>query len=323
MKKALIKDTIKEIKNTHRRFISILLMAFLGVGFFAGIRASSPDMLDTIDKYFKDSKVYDLEIISTLGLTNEDITELKKVEEVKEVYGTYSKDAIVEVADTESVAKIMCIEEINKPTIEEGKAPENNNECIVEDIFLEATGKKIGDKITIEMEETTDDNGEKIPYLKQKEVEIVGTAKTPIYISRDKGTSKLGSGKVNYFIYINKENINAKDTYTEVYVKTENGDKYKTSTQEYEDYIAKVKENIENIKKSREQARHDMLVKKAQEKVDSAQKTFDEQKSNAENQIVEAQKQIDEGKAELEKGETEISKNKKKQTLNSHQHKNK
>ena len=312
MKKALIKDTIKEIKNTHRRFISILLMAFLGVGFFAGIRASSPDMLDTIDKYFKDENVYDIEVISTLGLTNEDIDELKKVDGVKDVYGTYAKDALIEVADTEAVAKIMCVEEVNKPSVVEGRLPENNNECVVEELFLKSTGKKIGDKITIEIEDTTDDNGDKISYLKEKEVEIVGTAKTPIYISRDKGTSKLGAGKVNYYIYINEENINAKDIYTEIYINTEDGNKYKTSTQEYEDYIAKIKENIEDIKNSREQARHDMLVEKAQEKLDEAQKTFDEQKADAEVQIAEAQKQIDDGKAELEKGEAEINKNRQK-----------
>ena len=80
MKKALLKDSIKEIKNTYKRFISILLMAFLGVGFFAGIRATSPDMLNTIDAYYKNQNVYDIEIVSTLGLTEEDVNELKNVE---------------------------------------------------------------------------------------------------------------------------------------------------------------------------------------------------------------------------------------------------
>ncbi len=69
MKKALMKDSIKEIKNTYKRFLSILLMAFLGVGFFAGIKATSPDMVNTIDKFYKDQNVYDIQVISTLGLT--------------------------------------------------------------------------------------------------------------------------------------------------------------------------------------------------------------------------------------------------------------
>ena len=92
MKKALLKDSFKEIKNTYKRFISIALMAFLGVGFFAGIRATSPDMVDTIDKYYKNQNVYDIQVVSTLGLTNDDIEELSKIPNIETVVGSYEKD---------------------------------------------------------------------------------------------------------------------------------------------------------------------------------------------------------------------------------------
>ena len=92
MKKALMKDSVKEIKNTYRRFLSILLMAFLGVGFFAGIRATSPDMVDTIDNYYDEQNVYDIQVLSTLGLTEEDLNEISKVENVEEAIGTYEND---------------------------------------------------------------------------------------------------------------------------------------------------------------------------------------------------------------------------------------
>ena len=82
MKKAVIKDALREIKKSYKRFISILLMAFLGVGFFAGIRASSPDMLDTIDTYYKNQNVYDIQVLSTLGLTSDDINAISKIENV-------------------------------------------------------------------------------------------------------------------------------------------------------------------------------------------------------------------------------------------------
>ena len=249
MKKALLKDTIKEIKSTHRRFISILMMAFLGVGFFAGIRASSPDMVHTIDNYYKENNVYDIEVVSTLGLTNEDIEALKNVENVEQVYGTYSQDAIVELNQVETVAKIMCNEDVNKPILVEGRLPENENECVVEPLLLTSNDLKIGDKLQIEIENTTNDDGEEIPYLKQKEVEIVGTAKSPLYISRDKGTSKLGSGKINYYIYINKNNINATDIFTEIYIKAKAPQSMVTSTDSYEDYVEDIKTNIENLKR--------------------------------------------------------------------------
>ena len=307
MKKALLKDTIKEIKSTHRRFISILMMAFLGVGFFAGIRASSPDMVHTIDNYYKENNVYDIEVVSTLGLTNEDIEALKNVENVEQVYGTYSQDAIVKLNQVETVAKIMCNEDVNKPILVEGRLPENENECVVEPLLLTSNDLKIGDKLQIEIEDTTNDDGEEIPYLKQKEVEIVGTAKSPLYISRDKGTSKLGSGKINYYIYINKNNINATDIFTEIYIKAKVPQSMVTSTDSYEDYIEDIKTNIENIKDERESARYNALVDKATKKLNDAQNELNNQKQDAEAQINDAQNKINSSKDQLNNATSQLN----------------
>lgn len=118
---ALLKDSLKEIKNTYKRFISITLMAFLGVGFFAGIRATSPDMVDTIDKYYDTQNVYDIQVVSTLGLTEKDIEELKKRENIEEVIGTYEKDGKIEIDENEIITRIATIEELNKPVVLERK----------------------------------------------------------------------------------------------------------------------------------------------------------------------------------------------------------
>ena len=85
-------------------------MALLGVGFFAGLRATSPDMVNTIDKYFKDQNVYDIEVLSTLGLTNGDLEAIKNIENVEQVYGTYSKDSLIKINDKEIVTKILCLD---------------------------------------------------------------------------------------------------------------------------------------------------------------------------------------------------------------------
>ena len=147
MKSALLKDSIKEIKNTYKRFLSILVMAFLGVGFFAGMRAASPDMVDTIDQYYKESQVYDIKILSTLGLTNDDI------------------DAISEIDNKEIITKIMSVEKLNKPILLQGNLPKAQNECVVEDSFLTANHKSIGDTIEVEAEKTKNDEGEEVEYL--------------------------------------------------------------------------------------------------------------------------------------------------------------
>lgn len=312
MKKALYKDALKEIKNTYKRFLSILLMAFLGVGFFAGIRATSPDMINTIDKYYKTQNVYDVQLISTLGLTNEDIDTIKQIDGIETVIGTYETDAKIEIEQEEIIAKVMCIEEVNQPILLEGRMPQAENECVVEDSFLNGTNKNIGDTIIVEIEDTTNEEQEEIEYLKQKEITIVGTVRSPLYISRDRGTSKLGAGKINYYIYIPKENINATDVYTQIYLTIKDSENLITDSDEYNEKIQKVKDKIESIKEERQQARYDKLVGKANEKVEEAQTTLDKEKQEAEQKLNDAKNEIEQGKKEIQDAENKITTNEKK-----------
>ena len=306
VKKALLKDSFKEIKTSYKRFISILLMALLGVGFFSGLRAASPDMLDSIDTYYKNQNVYDIEVISTLGLTDEDIEALKQVENVEEAYGTYSKDGLINLEDKEIVAKILCVDDVNKPVLIEGTLPQNTNECVVEKSFLEANDKKIGDYIEIEPEKN--EMQEDAEYLKEKNLKIVGTAESPLYISRERGTSKLGAGSINYYIYINKDNVNS-DFYTEIYLKVKNSSKYQTSSNRYEDLINETKTNVEAIKEEREQARYNELIDEANQKIAEAENEFNTEKQNGEQQLSDAEAKVQEGKNEIVSGEAEIKAN--------------
>ncbi len=311
MKKALLKDSIKEIKNTYKRFISILLMAFLGVGFFAGLRASSPDMVDTIDKYYDDQNVYDIQVISTLGLTDEDIEELSKIENVEKIYGSYEVDGKIQTDNSEIVAKVISLSGANNPVLLEGNMPKDENECLVEPSFLTANNKQIGDKVTIEIEDITNDNGDKIAVLKNKELTITGAIKSPLYISRDRGTSNLGSGTINYYIYTASENIKAEDIYTSIYITVENAKEYTTSSEKYEDYIEEVKQNIEVIKEEREDARKQELVDIANAKITDAENELNTEKTDAESKIVDAEKELANARTEIQNGEAEINRNKK------------
>lgn len=306
MKKALLKDSIKEIKNTYKRFISILLMAFLGVGFFAGIRATSPDMVDTIDNYYKEQNVYDIQVISTLGLTNEDVEALSNVENVDEIMATYETDGKLEIENKEIISKVICIGDINKPVLLEGKLPENADECVVEENFLRENNMQIGDTINLKIDNTTNDDGEEIAYLKNSNLKVVGTVQSPLYISRDRGTTSLGSGKISYYIYIAKENINAEQIYTNIYIKVKDIQNYTTGTDEYEEYIEQVKNNIEQIKEEREKARYDLLINSANQKVTDAENELETQKQDALLKIDEAQAKLDDADKQIEAGESEI-----------------
>lgn len=310
MKKALIKDSIKEIKNTYKRFISILLMAFLGVGFFAGIKATSPDMVDTINDYYNKQNVYDIEILSTLGLTQQDVEKLENIEEIEEIVATYETDAKLEIGNTELITKIMCLEELNKPVLINGTLPQNENECVVEESFLKNNNKNIGDIVELKIENITNDQGEEIEYLKQNNIKIVGTIESPLYISRERGTSKLGSGKIDYLIYIDKQNIKANESYTQIYIKLKDSNSYKTSRKEYENYINNVKHSIEDIKQEREQVRYNNLIKIATNKYNEAEKEFNKEKEIAQEKIKQAQDKIITGKKQIEEGRKILNSNK-------------
>lgn len=309
MKKAVIKDALREIKKSYKRFISILLMAFLGVGFFAGIRASSPDMLDTIDTYYKNQNVYDIQVLSTLGLTSDDINAISKIENVEHVDGNFETDGQIEVGNKEVIAKVMSLNDFNTPVLIDGSLPSAKNECVVEERFLTVNNKNIGDTIELNIKNMQNDNGEDVPYLYEKELKIVGTVQSPMYISVDRGTSTLGSGKIDYYMYIPKSNVQANSIYTNIYVKVKDANKYTTSSKKYEDCVNSVKTEIEKIKDNREKSRYDSLVNTVTKKVEDAEKELNTQKTDAKSKIADAKKELENGKKQIENAEKTIKSN--------------
>lgn len=260
---ALNKDTLKEIINTKKRFISILLIVLLGVGFFAGIKVTSPDMQKIVDSYFDDTDTMDIEVISTLGLTDDDIQEIKNIEGVENVVGAYSKDVLINANDKEFVVKVHNLSyDMNRVLLQEGRMPESDDECVVETSFLKGTSKNIGD--TILLEESQDDTTQ---MLKNTEVKIVGTVASPLYISRERGSTKLASGKINYYIYV-PETAFSSDIYTEIYLTVKDAKKQDAFSDEYENNVEEIKNKIEAISDSRKEARYQSLkdeVNKKQE----------------------------------------------------------
>ena len=163
MKKSLLKNNFREISKNKRRFISMLVMAFLGVGFFAGLVATSPDMLDSLDKYADKSNFYDINIISTLGITDDDIQAVKNIDGVENAYGIQTKDSMVKIDDKESVCKVIEYNEnVNTPVVIAGRQIENDNECLLDNAIVRTgTGaeKYIGKKIVLENnDKDSDDN---------------------------------------------------------------------------------------------------------------------------------------------------------------------
>ena len=228
MKKDRINTTsIREIKHSFKRFLSLLVMSMLGVGVFVGIKMASLDMMKSVDKYYDDTNLYDIKVISTLGLTNDDIYAIEKIDGIKKVYGSYSKDVIASTKDEELVLKVIGInDEVNKIEILEGRMPKNNDEVIIEKAMKNKESLNIGDYVTI-----NDDT------FKAKKLKIVGIVKSPLYIvsdtgSTNRGNTNIGTGKINYYVYVNNDNFDI-DYFTEIYITVDGAKKYTTNSDEY------------------------------------------------------------------------------------------
>lgn len=306
MKKSLIKNNLRTITKTRRRFLSILIMAFLGVGFYSGLVASSPDMLDSLDKYTDSSNLYDISVVSTLGLTDEDINAIKSIEGVDQVYGIKTKDTIVNFNEKESTCKVIEYNEnINKPVLISGRMPENENECLLDSgySYPEGAEKYIGKTITVQNEEVDENNN---PIFTIKEFNIVGIVESPIYISSERGTTTIGDGKIGFYIYCQEGILNL-DCFTEIGVKVAGAEDVVTNSDEYLGLVNPVIEKIEQIKEERQQARYDELVNEANKKIDEAQKEYDDKKAEVDSQLQDAEDKINEAKNQISNSEAELN----------------
>ena len=238
MKKTLLKNSLKTITKNKKRFLSMFFMALLGVGFFVGLTAASPDMEDTLDKYLDNTKTYDINILATLGLTDDDIEKLEEIEQIEAAYGVQYKDYVIEIESKDYVAQIIEYNEnVNTPYLIEGRMPENNTECLIEQKFLEYNNYEIGDKINIKTEDEE---------VVQKELTIVGICESSLYISNERGNTNLGTGTINCYIFA-KDIFNF-DYYTTIYAKVKGAEELETNKKEYEDLIEQAKNKIEEIK---------------------------------------------------------------------------
>lgn len=321
MKKSLLKSTIREIKSSKARFFSIMAIIALGCGFYSGIKATAPSMTTMANDYYERTDLMDYRLLSTVGFDKGDIQALKNIPEVTEVEGGYFSDAVANYNDgVHEVRLIATNETLNTPVVTEGRLPNKKGEIVVESGNFSGKTPNIGDIVTID--EVCGD----VDYtevLNTFDYKVVGQIRSPMYISYERGTTTIGDGSLDTFMYVDKSNFKV-DRYTEVYIKTSYSDS-DTVTSEYTDKINSLKKTVKSIGKERSK------IFKV-ENLDDAQKTLDEKTieynnrktkilkklSDAENKLTEgkreyksqialAEKKIRDGYIELAKGKIEYN----------------
>lgn len=306
-KKALRKDFYMEIRKSMGRFLSIFFIVAIGCAFFAGIRSSEPDMRYSGDAYFDRKNLMDLQVISTMGLTDEDVEAIEKLDGIEKAEAGYSVDALCTEGDNQIVMHVMSLlPSMNQVQVENGRLPEKSDECVVDADFLSKSTLKIGDRVTLS-------SGTDKPVtdsLKEDTFTIVGSVSSPCYIGFQRGSTTIGSGNISAFLCVPEESF-CMEVYTEIYAQVKGAEKLTAFTDQYDQRIDSVMKEVEAIKEEREKARYDEVVAEASEKLADAEKEVADAEAELEQGKAEAQEKLTAAREKLENAQKELEQAKK------------
>ena len=287
-KNRLLTDFIREVRHTYSRFLSILLLSALAVAFLVGLRATAPDMEYTADNYYDSHHLMDGYILSTMGLTQEDLQALAQADGVDQVEGAWSVDATA----VDSIVSMRSMpENLNLLNVVEGRLPQQADECVTEQMLLTALGLEIGDTLTVTLDEADQDSLTRTSYT------IVGTVQSPLYVGTDRGSTTLGSGSIDAFVYIPGENFDL-DVYTTAYFTGDGMEALNSYSQAYADQLSALVDSLDPLAQERASLRDEEVRSEAQKELDDARSEL----ADAQKELDDAKKKLDDARAELDSG---------------------
>lgn len=327
MTRSYRKNIRRTFKHTKSRFIAIFSIIALGVGFLAGLNATPVDMKESMEAYMDDANFYDIRIVSTLGLTDDDVSALAAIDGVKDVQPAYNADLLVQTGDDTVVARAHSLpittgkeetekstsslstdgntatnaqDTINKLFLVDGHMPEKSGECVVEAGANDmASAYPIGSKLVISPENEDLDS-----KLSTTEYEVVGIVHSANYFSFEREPASVGNGRVNLLMYLLPEDY-AFTAYTEIYLTVDGALAANSLGDDYDPLVDIVKNKIEAIQELRCKTRYDEIYDEAQQKIDDAWDSYHEAKEEADQKLSDAKAELTDGEKELADGQTE------------------
>lgn len=324
MRSAFNKGVLRSITHSLGRFLAIAVIAALGTGFYAGLRMTAPDMKLAGDMYYDGTNLCDLRVMSTLGLSDENIEELRQVEGVEGVEGAWEVDALATVNSTQYTVRIHSLDVeaaqasdtsdgtnavsddadyINRPVLVEGEWPDEPGECVVSADAVTDGSIEIGD--TVQLLEGTQDLAD---TLDTDEFTVVGFVHSSYYASSTSmGSTSLGSGALDQFMFVNEDDFADDLPYTEAFVTVAGAKDLHASSEAYDEAVAAVAQRIEDLGPQLCADRLDEVKGDAQATLDESRAEYEAEKADAEAQIADGQKELDDAKAQLDDAAKEIA----------------
>ena len=314
MQKSYRKNIQRDLKSNLNRFLSLFGIVALGVMILTGLMSFAPSMRAAGQKYYTEQNVFDLRVLSTLGLSEEDISAIASTEGVSTIqpvkyldavgrWSTSTDGAVLRVQQLPADPADESEDNMNRLTLLEGRMPEAADECVVQVLGH-------GDAIPLGTTLTLPDDTENIAHT---EYTVVGRVQDPQYFSSSQETTTAGDGVLDAFVFVPEGELTA-DYYTVCYLKVADAAQYDNYSEEYQDAVDAVADRLTDISEGRCSIRRAQLIDDANARLDDAKQTYNEQKAEAERQFAEAeqklddaQKQLDDAKAQLDAGEAELT----------------
>ena len=308
--KAFHKDVLRAVTHSWSRFLALFVIVALGAGFYSGLRTTAPNMRATADAYYDDTRFFDVRLVSTFGFTDDDVEAIRATEGVESVMAGYSADWLVRMGEKDVVTRLHSLpsdlsedneEYLNRPTLKEGRMPENPGECVVSVGGADdATGLAIGDTVTIE-----DTDGSLGDTLARSEFTVVGFVESSYYLSMSLGTSTVGSGTLGRYLYVLEDDF-SQEYYTDLYLSVEGSRELDTFSSAYEELVQPVLDSLEDLAGVRAEIRYGEIRDEAEETLADAEQTYEEEKAKAEKELDDAYQELLDGEQELEDAEQEL-----------------
>lgn len=297
--KAYYKDIYKEISKTKGRFISIMLIVAIGVAFFTGVSSSSPMMQENINDYYEEYSFRDFEIISTLGLVDDDLNAISELDSVEHVVGQKTQEAVITLNNEQIAIMLRSIPEedsVNNYKVLEGRLPEANNEIVVQVAKFGEGAVKVGDTITID-----NPNTDLSEVLETTTFEVVGLVNNVNDISLELGNSSLANGKITAVFGVDPSLFKS-DIYTSALVSLNETSNYNRFSDEYLAYLESEQSTFEDLGDVQVEKRREEIYNEVMEQVNAAKAELAQQKAEVSAKFNEGYMQIDNAIIELNKG---------------------
>ncbi|MCI8468800.1 MAG: FtsX-like permease family protein [Eggerthellaceae bacterium] len=324
MASAFTKDTLRSVRHSLGRFLAIAAIVALGTGFYAGLRMTAPDMDLSADRYYDGTDLMDIRVVSTLGLTDDDLAALRAVPGVDAVMGAWEADVMATINDEQYAVRVHSLpdaaaastaaddgaavesadgEHLNRLVLVEGRWPEAPDECLLSSDRVMNAPTAIGDEVVLT--EGTQDLDDVLPG---RSYTIVGYARTPYYVSSTSmGSTTLGSGTVQQFMYVPADAFAADLPLTEAFVTVAGAADEQAGSDAYQARVDEVMARIEALAPAREEARRAALVADAEAELADARAEYEEERAKAEAELSDARAQLDDAAVEMADGEAEMA----------------